>query len=602
MKENGSSIHHILKTTFGYDQFRPGQEEVIQHILNKKDALVIMPTGGGKSICYQIPALASEGLTVVISPLIALMEDQVESLRQNGVEAAALNSSLSRDEQLMVHHKIKSKTLKLLYVSPERINTDSFYQYMKTLDISFFAIDEAHCVSIWGNDFRSDYVALKNLKLQFPQIPIIALTATADEATREDIKNQLNIQSSKLFLSSFERDNIFLKSMPAKDRIKYITRFIFNQQGGAGIVYCLSRKSTESIAQKLQKAGIQAGFYHAGMNQEDRSQVQRNFQNDNIQVICATIAFGMGIDKSNIRFVVHYNMPKNIESYYQEIGRAGRDGHISSTILFSNYNDYLQLQQFIDSSEANATFKQVQTAKLNRMWEYASGYECRTNFILNYFGEYKQEPCGRCDNCKQPPIKFDGTILAQKALSAVTRSNQSIGMELLINVLRGSGMREIYARDLHTIKTFGAGRDLPYLDWKSYITQLINQGFLSINFSQNSVVQLTPFSADILQGKKAVELVQFVKDKDKKVVKKPSIFRVEDELYEILRTWRNDLAKKKKIPAYTVLTNTTLEELSASKPTELEDLYEINGIGEVKFNKYGQSIIQIIQDYMNKSN
>ncbi|MDA9773904.1 DNA helicase RecQ [Saprospiraceae bacterium] len=598
METERKTINSVLKATFGYDQFRPGQQEVIEHLMDKKDTLVIMPTGGGKSICFQVPAIVSDGLTIVVSPLIALMEDQVESLKQNGVEAAALNSSISPDEQQMIYHKIKQKELKLLYVSPERINSPRFYDFMKSIDISFFAIDEAHCVSIWGNDFRSDYVELKNLKVHFPEIPIIALTATADATTREDIKNQLNIQDAQLFLSSFERTNILLKSMPAKDRIKFINRFVANQQGGAGIIYCLSRKSCESTAAKLTKAGINASFYHAGMPQADRSLVQRNFQNDTIQVICATIAFGMGIDKPNIRFVVHYNMPKNIESYYQEIGRAGRDGNLSSTVLFSNYNDFLQLKSFIDGSEASPTFKEVQTAKLTRMWEYSSGFSCRTNFILNYFGEFRQEPCGRCDNCKNPPKKFDGTVIAQKALSAVARSNQTLGLDLLINVLRGSGMREIYARGLDAIKTFGAGRDLPYLDWKSYITQLINQGLLTIDFSKNSAVQLTPFSMDILHGKLEVELVKFVKDQDKKTSKQPKRIVVQDELYEILRSWRNTIAKKKGIPAYTVLTNTTLEELSSSKPTELEDLYDINGIGQVKFNKYGQSIIEIIQKYV----
>jgi len=597
MQTESDAIHKILKDTFGYDEFRTDQQQIIEHLMAGKDSLVIMPTGGGKSICYQIPAIASKGLGIVISPLIALMQDQVESLVQNGVAAVALNSSTSQEEQRDIHERIANNEIDLLYLSPERINSQRFYDYMRDLDISFFAIDEAHCVSIWGNDFRSDYVELKNLKRVFPQIPIIALTATADSATRTDIMSQLNISDAKLFLGSFERTNIFLKSMPAKDRIKYITRFIFNQQGGAGIVYCLSRKSTESIAGKLVKAGINAGFYHAGMSQSDRMQVQRNYQNDAIQVICATIAFGMGIDKPNIRFVVHYNMPKNIESYYQEIGRAGRDGHQSATILFSNYNDYLQLQSFINGSEASDQFKGVQNAKLNRMWEYASGYECRTNFILNYFGEYRQEPCGRCDNCKQPRMKFDGTVLAQKALSAIYRSRQTLSLELLINVLRGSGMREIFARGLQEIKTYGAGRDLPYLDWKSYITQMINQGIIGIDFTRNGLMTITPFSESVLKGRQQVELVEFVKESNKKVAPQKRITLEHNDLYEELRLWRNKVAKSKGIPAYTVLTNTSLEDLSTGKPTELEELYDINGIGQVKLNKYGKQIIEIIRNY-----
>ena len=599
MEDRDAYIHQILKETFGYDSFRPMQQEIVEHVLDKKDALVIMPTGGGKSLCYQVPALATDGLAIVVSPLIALMEDQVSSLVQNGVSAAALNSSLSQDEQMQVYHDIQTGKLKLLYVSPERINNERFYDFMKRINVSFFAIDEAHCVSIWGNDFRSDYVELKKLKEHFPDIPLIALTATADEATRADIKAQLNISDSKLFISSFERTNIFLKSMPAKDRIKYIVRFIHNQQGGAGIVYCLSRKSTESIAGKLQKEGIKAGFYHAGMSNSDRSQIQRNFQNDQIQVICATIAFGMGIDKPNIRFVVHYNMPKNIESYYQEIGRAGRDGIESATILFSNYNDYLQLQRFIDESEANSTFKQVQTAKLSRMWEYSSSFECRTNFILNYFGEYRQEPCGRCDNCKQPPRKFDGTLLAQKALSAVTRGKESMGLDLTINVLRGSGVREIFDRGLNNIKTYGAGRDLAYLDWKSYMTQMINLGLIRIDFSQNSMIKLTPFSMDVLMGKEKVELVEFTREKDKKATKKVTKTQsIQDALYEKIKAWRSEIAKQKKIPAYTILNNTSLEELAAQKPTQLEQLLNITGIGQAKLDRYGQTIIELIREYV----
>ncbi len=593
------NVKQILKDVYGYDSFRGAQEEIIKHTIEKNDSLVIMPTGGGKSLCYQIPAIANDGFAIVVSPLIALMEDQVSALVQNGVKAAALNSSMSSLEQQGVFEQIDRGELKLLYVSPERVNNERFYDFIKRNNVSFFAIDEAHCVSIWGNDFRSDYVELGHLKKYFPEIPMIALTATADEATREDIKRQLNISESKLFLSSFERDNIYLTSLPAQDRVKKIIRFIDNQKGGAGIVYCLSRKGTENLAGKLQGAGINASYYHAGMDSADRSNVQRNFQNDQIQVICATIAFGMGIDKPNIRFIVHYNMPKNIESYYQEIGRAGRDGHISSTILFSNYNDFVQLSGFIEDSPANETFKGVQRAKLQRMWEYASGYSCRTNFILNYFGEYRHKACGRCDNCRTPPLKFDGTISAQKALSAIIRSKEAVNIELLINVLRGSGAREIYDKKLNEIKTYGAGRDVPYLNWKSYITQMINLGLIKIDFTKGNVLQTTPSSMEVLKGERKVELVEFVKDRDKKVKAKKQVKQnVDGEMFEMLRSWRNSEAQKNGIPAYTVLTNKTLEALSDIKPTRKEELQEITGIGKVKYEKYGDKIIELVRTYI----
>lgn len=598
MSSTSEKLHEILKNVYGYDSFRPNQEAIIQHVIQGEDSLVIMPTGGGKSLCFQIPALAQDGLSVVVSPLIALMQDQVNALQQNGVAAAALNSSMSKGEQMEVHQAIENNSLKLLYVSPERLNTPSFYDYLKRIKVNFFAIDEAHCVSIWGNDFRPDYVDLRHLKTHFPEIPIIALTATADEATRLDILKQLNIEHAKVFLQSFERTNLFIRSMPAQDRIKHILKFVQNHSDEAGIVYCLSRKSCESIAAKLQKAGINAGFYHAGMPASDRSRIQRQFQDDQIQVICATIAFGMGIDKSNIRFVVHYNMPKNIEAYYQEIGRAGRDGNPSATLLFSNYNDYTQLQRFILESDANQVFKDVQQAKLDRMWQFASSDACRTNFILNYFGEFQSEPCNRCDNCKQPPIKFDGTVLAQKALSAIARSGQNIGVDLSIAVLRGSGIREVFDRGLDKIKTYGVGRDLSYLDWKSYIIQMINQGLIQLDFSQGNILKLTPLSMAVLKNETKVELVEFKRDTSKALNKQSAKkVTVKDALYERIRTWRNSKAQDLGVPAYAVLNNSSVEELAQVKPQHVKELENITGIGKMKMSRYGAEIIELIRAF-----
>lgn len=593
-------IQQVLKNTFGYSTFRSQQEAIIQSILDKKDTLVIMPTGGGKSLCYQIPAIVSEGICIVISPLIALMEDQVNSLRQNGVKAAGLHSGISKEEQEDIFRLINMQQLDLLYVSPERTGSERFFNFLKTLNISFIAVDESHCVSIWGNDFRPDYLHLKKFKEYLPNIPIIALTATADESTREDIAAQLHLNEPQVFVDSFERTNIHISTLPAHGRINVINDFIFDHPGEAGIIYCLSRKNTESIAEKLQAKGFKAAYYHAGMHTLDRQRIQQQFQNDEIDVICATIAFGMGIDKPNIRFVFHYNMPKNIESYYQEIGRAGRDGLESNAILFSNYNDYTQLKQFIDDSPAKSDFKRVQYAKLERMWEFVSNYSCQTNFILNYFGEYKSEGCGHCDNCLKPPATFDGTRETQMALSGIYRMQEKENMEMLIDVLRGSGKKGIYEKGYQNIKTYGVGRNYTYLDWKSYLVQMINQGYIKLDFKDHSRLKLTPQSKEVLFESKKVSLVRFEKSKaSKKVVNKKTLpEHIDDGLYEILRKWRAKKASELGIPAYSVLQNKSLESLSDQKPIYESKLMDIYGIGQAKVTKYGKEIIGIIKDYI----
>ena len=592
-------IHSALDTVFGYKSFRLDQEEIINRVLDQKDCLAIMPTGGGKSICYQIPAIVSEGLTIVVSPLIALMNDQVAALHQVGVKAAALHSGIRQGESNGIFQEMKAGKLKLLYVSPERLMGGDFLNYLGNYNISLFAIDEAHCVSVWGNDFRPEYIKLKALKQSFPRVPVIALTATADSTTQKDIVKQLGLADAKTFLSSFERKNISVESRSGLKRIDQIIQFVKEEKGKAGIVYCLSRKSTEAVANKLQAKGIKASYYHAGMNSDDRNQIQRNFQNDDLQIVCATIAFGMGIDKPNIRWVIHYNMPKNIEGYYQEIGRAGRDGDPAKALLFYSWGDYLNLKKFIDEGDAEDHFKKVQSAKLERMWEYASAVNCRTNFVLNYFGEYRAEGCGHCDNCINPPKIFDGRTYAKMALSAVLRSGENLSSSLLIDVLRGSYKSEITNRGLDKIKTFGIGREIPQAHWSHYVTQMINQGIIRMDFTDYSKIKSTPLTKQVLFDDLEVSLSEFAgykKAKEPKAAKVPiDMSNVDEDLFGRLRTWRNTLASAKNVPAYVILPNKALQQIAAEMPTNDSELLEISGIGQKKLENYGDDILQIVR-------
>jgi len=589
-------IHQILKSTFGYDTFREPQEEIINHVLDGKDALVIMPTGGGKSICYQIPALASEGLTVVVSPLIALMNDQVINLEEVGVAAATIHSNVPQDKLRDIETKLNSGQIKILYLSPEKINSEATQRYLSTLNVGLIAIDEAHCVSVWGNDFRPDYTQLAKLRRVFPQSAFLALTATADAATQDDICKQLELKEPRKFLSSFERKNITTHAHPAQKRLDKIAHILREHTDDSGIIYCLSRKDTEKVASKLNMMGLNAKHYHAGMDGEDRYRVQREFQNDEVKIICATVAFGMGIDKPNIRFVIHYSMPKNMEAYYQEIGRAGRDGEESVAHMFASWGDFLMLKRFVDGSDGNMEFKRVQYEKLERMWEFASTTDCRTNGILSYFGEYKKDGCGHCDNCINPPLKKDGTVNAQKVLSAIYRCNQSIGLELIIDVLRGSQKAEIRNRGLDQIKTFGVGRDLDRLTWKNYIIQLINKGIVGIDYTKGSCLTWTPLSQAALKGDVPIKLADFVPSEKKTKVKKQPVLNlnVDESLLGRLKAWRLTTAREKSVPAYVVLSNKVIEAISSEKPKNNLELLQINGIGDAKLNLYGEDILRIV--------
>lgn len=598
-----------LKTYFGYDSFRPLQEEIIRHILDGNDALVLMPTGGGKSICYQLPALLREGTAVVVSPLISLMKDQVEALCANGISAGALNSSNDETENAALRRACTEGRLKLLYISPEKLLAEANY-LLRDMHISLFAIDEAHCISQWGHDFRPEYAQMGILHQQFPHVPIIALTATADKITREDIIGQLHLNHPRTFISSFDRPNLSLtvkRGYQQKEKSKTILDFIARHPGESGIIYCMSRSKTESVAQMLQKQGIRTAVYHAGLSPSLRDKAQDDFINDRVQVVCATIAFGMGIDKSNVRWVIHYNLPKSIESFYQEIGRAGRDGLPSDTLLFYSLADLILLTKFAtESGQQN-----INLEKLQRMQQYAESDICRRRILLSYFGEIADHDCGNCDVCKNPPERFDGTVIVQKALSAIVRTDQQIGTGVLVDILRGNMSPEVVGKGYQQLKTFAAGRDVPARDWHDYLLQMLQLGYFEIAYNENNHLKITSAGSDVLFGRATARLVVIRREETnetkrgrKRKATVPAqelplgLPNTENEaLFEALRKLRKRLADEEALPAYIVLSDKVLHLLSTSRPTNLEEFGNISGIGEYKKKKYGKEFINLIRKY-----
>lgn len=598
-----------LKTYFGYDSFRPLQEEIIRHILDGNDALVLMPTGGGKSICYQLPALLREGTAVVVSPLISLMKDQVEALCANGISAGALNSSNDETENAALRRACMEGRLKLLYISPEKLLAEANY-LLRDMHISLFAIDEAHCISQWGHDFRPEYAQMGILHQQFPHVPIIALTATADKITREDIIRQLHLNHPRTFISSFDRPNLSLtvkRGYQQKEKSKTILDFIARHPGESGIIYCMSRSKTESVAQMLQKHGIRTAVYHAGLSPSLRDEAQDDFINDRVQVVCATIAFGMGIDKSNVRWVIHYNLPKSIESFYQEIGRAGRDGLPSDTLLFYSLADLILLTKFAtESGQQN-----INLEKLQRMQQYAESDICRRRILLSYFGEIADHDCGNCDVCKNPPERFDGTVIVQKALSAIVRTDQQIGTGVLVDILRGNMSPEVVGKGYQQLKTFAAGRDVPARDWHDYLLQMLQLGYFEIAYNENNHLKITSAGSDVLFGRATARLVVIRREETnetkrgrKRKATVPAqelplgLPNTENEaLFEALRKLRKRLAYEEALPAYIVLSDKVLHLLSTSRPTNLEEFGNISGIGEHKKKKYGKEFINLIRKY-----
>ena len=602
-------MQQTLKTYFGYDSFRPLQEEIIRHILGGNDALVLMPTGGGKSICYQLPALLREGTAVVVSPLISLMKDQVEALCANGISAGALNSSNDETENAALRRACMEGKLKLLYISPEKLLAEANY-LLQDMHVSLFAIDEAHCISQWGHDFRPEYAQMGILHQQFPQVPVIALTATADKITREDIIKQLHLNHHRIFISSFDRPNLSLtvkRGYQQKEKSKAIIDFIARHPGESGIIYCMSRSKTESVAQMLQKQGIRAAVYHAGLSPTRRDEAQDDFINDRVQVVCATIAFGMGIDKSNVRWVIHYNLPKSIESFYQEIGRAGRDGMPSDTLLFYSLSDLILLTKFATDSGQQS----INIEKLQRMQQYAESDICRRRILLSYFGETATHDCGNCDVCKNPPERFDGTIIVQKALSAIVRTEQQISTGVLVDILRGNMTPEVVDKGYEQLKTFAAGREVPARDWHDYLLQMLQLGYFEIAYNENNHLKITPAGSDVLFGRATARLVVIRREEANETKRgrkrKLPVLSKElplglpntenEDLFEALRELRKRLADEEALPAYIVLSDKVLHLLSTSRPTTIEEFGNISGIGEYKKKKYGKEFVNLIRKF-----
>lgn len=604
-------LHHILKETFGYDQFRFEQYNIINSILDGKDTLAIMPTGGGKSLCYQIPALYLDGVTLIISPLISLMHDQVMNLKEYGVEAVFLNSSQSYSDSQKARAKIQSGKVKIIYVSPEGILSPNLSGFFDQINVSLIAIDEAHCVSQWGHEFRKDYTRLGELKYKFPDVPVIALTATADAKTRIDIANQLHMKNPSIFVSSFDRPNIKYMILERSDEITQLNDFIkTHHPDDTGIVYCLSRDKVERVAAALTKLGYKAVPYHAGLSQNERSMNQELFNIEEKIIVVATIAFGMGIDRPDVRFVAHLDLPKSIESYYQETGRAGRDGKASTAWMIYGLQDVVKLSQMLETTDADENYKKVARFKLDCMLALCEAAACRRNYLLRYFGEEGSETCGYCDSCIEPPTLWDATIDAQKILSTIYRTNQSFGAGHIIDVIRGSKNQKINDRNHHNLSVYGIGKDQPKEHWNSVLRQLLNLNYIVIKNWEYRSLALTSKSQEILSGKLKLQLrkqdesvakIKTAAKTDKKRIAKSKGIEAahgQDALFDALKDLRNRLAKEKNLPSYIVFNDKSLHDMCAIKPRNPDEFLLVHGVGQNKLENYGSVFLDTINNFL----
>ncbi len=591
-----ATIHHTLKTVFGFHEFRAPQQDVIERVVAGEDVFLVMPTGGGKSLCYQIPALHRDGVAIVVSPLIALMKDQVDALQDNGVRAACLNSSLTSDEAHQVLRQVHNNELDLLYVAPERLLLPDFLNTLSGLRLALFAIDEAHCISQWGHDFRPDYVKLGQLRNAFPDVPIVAMTATADPETRKDIVNQLGIHQARVFVAGFDRPNITYTVIPKHKPFVQLTRFLQGRNDEAGIIYALSRKRVEQIAEQLVQAGFSAAAYHAGLSDRERSRVQNAFRRDDLRIVVATVAFGMGIDKPNVRFVVHYDMPKSVESYYQETGRAGRDGLPSEALMLFGMGDVMTARSLIENSD-NAERVRVEIQKLNAMVAYGEALTCRRRALLSYFGDQREHDCGNCDVCTDPPQRFDASQHARKALSCVYRVGERFGVRHVIDVLRGAKGQRI--TDLHhdKLSTYGIGADLSAVEWENIFRQLIHLGYLVQDFTRYGVLGLSVASRPVLKGEKQVILGlprEAIKPVEKSKRRRGAVDPLHQAMFDSLRILRKQIADGANVPPFVVFSDATLLEMASSKPRDEREMLSVTGVGEHKLSKYGAAFLSVI--------
>jgi len=586
----------VLSKVFGYNKFRDGQEAVINAVVDGRDALVLLPTGGGKSLCYQIPALVREGVAVVVSPLISLMQDQVEQLREAGVSAAYINSTQDQEQQQSVLSRITGGTLQLLYVSPEKLLTSWLMSFLQSQTVSLFAVDEAHCVSHWGHDFRQDYRALGLLKQRFPSIPVIGLTATADAATQADILVQLNLQDPFVYKGSFDRPNIRYRVMPKYKAFDQVRDYV-KQQDGSGIIYCNSRAKVDDLHAKLHREGISCAAYHAGKDADEREYVQRRFLNDQVDIVIATVAFGMGINKSNVRYVVHHDVPRSIENYYQETGRAGRDGLESEAMLLFDEKDAARVRQWIDQGEATDRLD-VEIQKFASMEAFAEAQTCRRQVLLNYFSQYSDTACGNCDICIDPPKLIDGLVIAQKILSCILRLNQQAGSQYVIDVIRGKALKRIQEAGHHQLSTYGIGKEKPDGYWHSMINQLIHKGLVRVDLTAGAMLRLNENARSVLKGEVPLELAvpRLSFKPDARVSKAPAVY--DKALFKRLKHLRKSLAEEHSVPPYVIFSDATLADMAAKTPTTVNDFLDISGVGKTKLERYGEAFLQMINDYL----